>query len=108
MKGIYSDCLKILHISNFSLGYPSCKILRCVDIILMLHKKNKPTSFMSVFRQQDSFIFMFFTFQINASYNYTFFLHLKVDYTNHIMLFSQSPFKFNVLMLISYTKCVCI
>lgn len=68
--------------------------------------KKKPTSFMSVFRQQDNFIFIFFQFQINAPHNYTFFL--KVDHTNCIMLFSPSLFKFSVLMLSSYIKCVCI
>lgn len=106
MKCTYSDCLKIIHINNFSLGYPSCKILHCADIILMLHKKDKPTSFMSVFRQQYNFIFIFSTFQINAPHNYTFFL--KVDHTNCIMLFRPSLFKFSVLMLLSYIKCVCI
>lgn len=58
---------------------------------------------MSVFRQQGNFIFLFSTFQMNVSDNYTFFLHLKVDHVN-ILCHLDSHHSNPVLMLLSDAK----
>lgn len=60
MKCTYSDCLKIMHINNFSLGYLSCKILHYADIILMLHKKETYIIYVS-FQTARQFYLHFFS-----------------------------------------------